>query len=81
MIESELKQMLLDTLWMARRYANGRRTYATSTVNETIDHALKLGIPVEPDGSNGEMYAEDGSFGKWNPKTKTFAKETNGEIL
>lgn len=74
MSEKELmKKIIRDTLWMARRYANGRQTYAAGMVNGAIDAALSLGIEVEPDSVFG-MYANDGTFGMWNPELKRFVK-------
>lgn len=62
--ESQMEYIIRETLWMARRYAHGRRTFAPSTVNECINLALKLGIKIDPDTVDGiEMYARDGDFG------------------
>jgi hypothetical protein len=69
----KLKSLLGETLWMARRYADGRSTYAPSIVNESIDFAVSLGVRIDPD--DGKMYASDGDFGNWNPETKRFSKE------
>ena len=68
-----LEYIIRETLWMARRYADGRSTYAPTTVNECIDLALKLGIDLS--GPPEEMYAKDGMFGEWNPKLQRFEKE------
>lgn len=73
--EKQLEYIVRETLWMARRYADGRRTYAASTVNEAIQLAQKCGIVVEPDGATGKTFADDGDFGKWNPDTQKFEKE------
>lgn len=37
---SVLRDILKDTLWMARRYAHGRSTYSPMLVNQAIDRAL-----------------------------------------
>lgn len=37
-------RIISDTLWMARRYANGRRTYAVALYNEAARSAIALGI-------------------------------------
>lgn len=42
-------EIIRETLWMARRYADGRATYAVAQVNEALDRADALGIPIEPD--------------------------------
>lgn len=69
---NDLERIVRDTLWMARRYADGRSTYAPETVNKCIDLALELGI--ELNGPPEEMYAKDGMFGEWNSKFKRFEK-------
>lgn len=69
----KLEHIIEQTLWMARRYADGRSTYAPSVVNECIDLALKLGIDLC--GPPEDIYAKDGMFGEWNPNTQTFEKE------
>lgn len=75
--EKILEQIIRDTLWMARRYANRRSTFTPSTVNESIDLAIKMGIDIKPDTVDGiEMYALDGTLGKWNAKNQTFEGET-----
>jgi len=69
----QLKDIIRQTLWMARRYADGRSTYAPAMVNECIMKANKLGIeldgPIEPE------FAKDGMFGEWNPETRGFDNE------
>lgn len=67
---NDLERIIGETLWMARRYADGRSTYAPETVNKCIDLALELGI--ELDGPPEEMYAKDGMFGEWDSKLKGF---------
>lgn len=69
----QLKQIIRETLPLARRYAHNRSTFAPTAVNEAIDKALELGVEL----FNGDdpQYADDGDFGKWNPKTKKFEKE------
>lgn len=76
LLEDQLKaahSIIIETLWMARRYADGRMTFAPTTVNECIDAAIKLGIDIQPD--NDDMYATDGTLGKWDPKRGKFEKE------
>lgn len=53
---------LKETLWMARRYANGRQTYAPAIVNRHIAEFERLGFKVEDDPT----LVEDGNS---NPKT------------
>ena len=73
--KKELEYIVRETLWMARRYAHNRRTFAASTVNECIDIALKLGINIEYDEAENTMYADDGDLGKWNPDLQRFERE------
>lgn len=68
-----LEYIIQETLWMARRYADGRSTYAPGTVNKCIDKALEIGIDLS--GPPEEMYASDGMFGKWNSELKMFEKD------
>lgn len=61
-----LENIIKDTLWMARRYADGRRTYAVSMVNDAIDKCNELGIEIKEDHTliNGNKYATDADFGQ-----------------
>jgi hypothetical protein len=70
---NDLERIIKDTLWMARRYADGRSTYAPETVNKFIDLAIELGIDL--DGPPEEMYARDGMFGEWDSKLGVFKNE------
>ena len=70
---NQLRYIIQETLWMARRYADGRSTYAPATVNECIMMAEKLNIDIA--GPTEPPYAKDGMFGEWNPETKKFEKE------
>jgi hypothetical protein len=67
---ADLEDIVIETLWMARRYADGRSSYAPDTVNRAIDKAKELGIhrPItrEPD------YARDGDFGEWDSNARGF---------
>jgi hypothetical protein len=72
---ANLEYIVRETLWMARRYAHGRSTFAPTTVNECVDLAIKIGIKVEVDGINGQTYADDGGLGKWKPEHQRFEKE------
>lgn len=55
--------IIREIWWMAKRYADGRSTYAPDTVNRCVDILLKMGIQLSPDLNT--LYAEDGNFGKW----------------
>jgi len=61
--EQELERIILDIIWMARRYADGRKTYAVSMLNDAIDDCERLGVNIKTDHTliNGGRYATDGS--------------------
>jgi hypothetical protein len=62
----KLEEMLIKVLWMARRYADGRCTYAPSDVNQVIDEALNMGLKIDKDPTlDDPMYARDGQLGQW----------------
>jgi predicted CopG family antitoxin len=69
----KLRYYLKETLWMARRYAHNRSTYAPGMVNEAIQGALELGVKIEPDNDIG-MYADDAGLGKWSPEHRQFVR-------
>ena len=60
--EKELEEIIIDTIWMARRYADGRKTYAVSMLNDAIDNCERLGVNIKTDHTliNGNKYATDG---------------------
>ena len=76
--EKQLESIIRDTLWMARRYADGRSTYAPDMYNRAADLAIQLGVVWKPD-KNGEVYATDGMFGQWNSDLQRFVKEVPGD--
>jgi len=45
---TRLRQIVKDTFWMARRYANGRQTYAPSIIREHYPYVKERGL-VEKD--------------------------------
>jgi hypothetical protein len=69
----KLRRIIQGTLWMARRYADGKTTYAPGLVNESIMMAQELGVDL--DGPTDPPYAKNGMLGEWNPENKTFEKE------
>lgn len=84
-----LQRIVIDTLWMARRYADGRRTSSPTTVNKAIDELNQLGIRIPPDPTLLDAnYARDGGFGFWRdgkftlePHGTTFEpQETSFEV-
>lgn len=61
----ELERIISETLIFAKRYADGRCTYAPGLINDAIDDAEALGVDLRiPDGE--EKYARDGQF--WDHK-------------
>lgn len=63
---SKLESIILDTHWMARRYADMRRSYASGMFNEAMDEALELGIPLKSDTAlDATYYADDANLGTW----------------
>jgi hypothetical protein len=55
-----LRQVAMDLHWMARRYADGRQTYATSLFNDHTRALLKAGVKLNPTG-DGTLWARDGA--------------------
>lgn len=52
-----LRAVVLDTLWMARRYANQRKTYAPNMVNQALEKLERIGIEIDDDNT----LVEDGN--------------------
>lgn len=57
--EQELERIVRDLHWMARRYADGRMTYATSMFNNHTRRLLELGVELNPTGDD-TIWARDG---------------------
>ncbi len=56
-----LRDIIERTIWMARRYADGRMTYAVSDVNSAIDQIKELGVEIKSDHTlTNPNYATDG---------------------
>jgi len=56
-MDDELKAAIKDIVWMARRYADGRRTYAPSMFNDAYDEIKKhieFDEENDPDNPEGE---------------------------
>lgn len=47
--EQKLTCIALDIFWMARRYANGRKTHAPDTINQSLTALKALGIDIPYD--------------------------------
>lgn len=56
-----LRSVIQDMWWMARRYVNGRKSYAVSMYNNAIKRAQDAGMIFSPD-NDGLIEAKDGMF-------------------
>lgn len=54
----KLREVAKDLHWLARRYADGRSSYATSLHNDHTRTLLSLGVPLNPTG-DGTLWARD----------------------
>jgi hypothetical protein len=74
-----LRLAILDCWWMARRYADGRMTYATSTYNDHTRKLIALGLPLREDPlANGTVWARDGMGRAFDKLTDAEAAEAEG---
>lgn len=75
MTSTQLKWVIEQLAWMARRYADGRSTYAPAMCNEALDVAKALGVEIESDTTLPDPdYATDGMFGRWNADEGRFVR-------
>lgn len=59
----ELESVILDIHWMARRYADGRLSYAPNMFNRAIQKALDLGLPLKEDTAlKATYFAKEGEY-------------------
>lgn len=73
-----LKYIVEQTLWMARRYADGRMTYAVSMFNDAVHELDRAGLShlfTGDPAENHKRFADDGMFGRYDPEMKNFKKE------
>lgn len=59
MDENKLKRIVVDFHWMARRYCDGRQTYATSVFNQNTRDLIAMGVRPNAIG-DGTPWARDG---------------------
>lgn len=71
---SILRKIITDTLWMARRYAEGKAAFVVDNVNKSIDRALKQGVRITEDPVSNKMYAADDEGREWDSKLQNFKK-------
>ncbi len=55
---ASLKAIAIHLHWMARRYVDGRQSYATSLHNENTRELLAMGVPLNATG-DGTLWARD----------------------
>ncbi|GEP00515.1 hypothetical protein [Methylobacterium haplocladii] len=54
-----LENIIRDTLWMARRYAHGRQSYAVGMYNDAARRAQHLNVQLQM--TDGSIFALDGT--------------------
>lgn len=69
-----------DLHWMARRYADGRSSYAPSLFNEHVHTMLRLGVPLNPT-ADGTIWAYDGMGRDFDHLTDNQATPGTDEAL
>ena len=60
--EKELEKIIIDTFWMAERYACGRRTYAPEIIKESKNKLKELGIVMREDKELEKIKAENNKY-------------------
>jgi len=70
-----LEHLLQETLWMARRYADGRSTYAPKMFNDVVHTLDALGLQHLLVGDDGKRFADDGGLGIYQPETRKFVRD------
>lgn len=56
--ETRLREIARNLHWMARRYCDGRGSYATGMFNDLTRELLAMGIELNPTG-DGTIWARD----------------------
>ena len=78
-----LRHDLEEVMWMARRYADGRQTYAVNMYNEIALNCLRIGIKLNT--CDGIVWARDGGGREFDGLSEARAipgtKEALGEIF
>lgn len=62
-----LRKICQDLHWMARRYADGRNTYATGLVNYAVRSLLNMGIKLND--TDDIIWARDGGGRRYDGLT------------
>lgn len=76
---ADLCECLKEIMWMARRYADGRQTYAVGIYNEVVRKCLRLGIKLDP--KDGIIWARDGGGRDFDGLTDKQVTEGTEEAL
>lgn len=71
--QEALCKIVRDTLWMARRYADGRSTYAPNMFNDAV-HLLETVGLGDLYVADKDKWANDGMFGKYDPEIRQFVR-------
>ena len=78
-----LREIVADFHWMARRYADGSRTYATSMFNDRTRQLLRMGVKLNP-SADYIIWARDGMGRRFDGLTEAEATpgtpEAKGEV-
>lgn len=75
----EARQIVRDIHWMARRYANGRLSYAPGMFNDAIRKAVEGGWLKPPPASDKEgIYAVEGHISDLEAHTTPTLSEARG---
>lgn len=67
-----LSGLVLDLIDLARSMADERPGHEPMRVNLSVDKALRLGVPIQPDPDTKQMYARDAEGGCWDSKLRRF---------
>ena len=79
-----LRQAVVDFHWMARRYADGSRTYVTSMFNDRTRQLLRMGVKLSA-SADYIIWARDGMGRGFDGLTDAEATpgtpEAKGEVV
>lgn len=74
------EQDIKDLHWMARRYADGRETYATSAFNDITKRLLAKGVKLNPTGDK-TIWARDAGGRSYDGLTEAQATPGTPEAM
>ena len=67
------EEILRDYHWMARRYADGRQSYAVGLFNGHTENLLDAGLTLNPTADE-KLFADDAMFGPYRPRPRAELK-------